>query len=756
MPTTGTTSLQPSAFERLGQPIRRWIWAQKWQRLRDVQEKAIPAVLAGGDVVISARTAAGKTEAAIMPLLTRVLDDDGRDGFRILYVSPLKALINDQYRRLEPLCEACDIPLHKWHGDVSADAKSRARKNPSGVVLITPESLEALLVRRGKEIRFLFSSLEAVVIDELHAFIGTERGMQLQSILNRIEIECGRERIDRVGLSATLGDMRLAADALRPAGGANVVVIEGNDEGNGLKLQIRGYYEKEEAPKDDGDENDEAPPDKEADERHGIPERLADDLFRFLRGHRNLLFGGSRERVELYADRLRLMCEENRVPNEFFPHHGSLSKAEREDVELRLRDDPRPTTAVATTTLELGIDIGDVESVAQIGPGFSVSSLRQRLGRSGRRAGSPAVMRMFVIERNPGRGQHPLERLNLGLVQSIAMIECLKDGWCEPPAPTGVHLSTLVHQILALILQKGGVSPQAAWKILCDRGPFKSVDRTTFADLLRCMASEENKLVEQSPEGLLMIGEFGERITEAHDFYPVFSTEREYRIMHDARTLGTYPLDSAIRSGETLIFAGRRWQVLEVDDASRVITVKPTRGGKPPRFSGNVGGLHDRIALEMKRVLESSEQYAYIDRVAVEMLGSARACFGELGLATRSILPYADGALVLPWIGTRKLNTLALAFLSRDFRTAQYQHSLELQDCDPEGVSQCLKRWAAGDVPTINALMTGVARPNLARFDNHLSWDLMTMVTVRERLDYGALQEIAISLCGDHQAKSEM
>lgn len=745
MPTKRTTILQPSAFERLGYPVRRWIWQQKWQSLRDVQEKAIPAVLAGGDVVVSARTAAGKTEAAILPLLTRVLEGQSRDGFRILYVSPLKALINDQFRRLEPLCEACDIPLHKWHGDVSADAKARARKNPSGVVLITPESLEALLVRRGKEVRFLFSSLEAVVIDELHAFIGTERGMQLQSILNRIEIECGRERIDRIGLSATLGDMRLAADALRPAGGANVTVIEGNDEGNGLKLQIRGYYDKEEAPREEAD-GEQGLRNEDAAERHGIPERLAGDLFRFLRGHRNLLFGGSRERVELYADRLRLMCEQSHVPNEFFPHHGSLSKAEREDVELRLRDDPRPTTAVATTTLELGIDIGEVESVAQIGPGFTVSSLRQRLGRSGRRAGSPAVMRMFVIERNPGRGQHPLERLNLGLIQSIAMIECLKDGWCEPPVPTGVHLSTLLHQVLALILQKGGISPQSAWQILCDCGPFKAVDRAVFADLLRCMASSNNKLIEQSPEGLLMIGEFGERITEAHDFYPVFSTEREYRIMHEARTLGTYPLDSAIRSGETLIFAGRRWQVLEVDDATRVITVKPTRGGKPPRFSGNGGGLHDRIPETMKRVLEGGEQFAYIDRIASEMLASARQCFVELGLATRFVLPYADGALVLPWTGTRKLTTLALAFLARDFRTAQFQHAIELQDCDPEGVEQCLARWASGDLPTIAALMTGVARPNVARFDNHLSWDLMTMVTVKERLDYGSLEEVAARL----------
>jgi len=181
--------LPPSAFDRLAEPVRRWIWQQKWAALRDVQEKAIPAVLAGGDVVISARTAAGKTEAAFLPLLSRITAS-GRiaDGFAVLYVSPLKALINDQHRRLESLCEACDIALHKWHGDVNEEAKARARKRPSGVVLITPESLEALLVRRGGAARGLFGRLDAVVIDELHAFIGTERGMQLLSILTRIDL----------------------------------------------------------------------------------------------------------------------------------------------------------------------------------------------------------------------------------------------------------------------------------------------------------------------------------------------------------------------------------------------------------------------------------------------------------------------------------------------------------------------------------------------------------------------------------------
>jgi len=728
-----------SAFDQLSDPVRRWIWKQKWPSLRDVQDKAIPAVLAGGDVVISARTAAGKTEAALLPLLTRVIRaQTDRDGFSILYVSPLKALINDQARRLQSLCDDCDILLHKWHGDVSADAKARARKRPSGIVLITPESLEALLVRRGNEIKFLFSSLDAVVIDELHAFIGTERGMHLQSVLNRIEVAAGRERIDRIGLSATLGDMKLAAEALRPGAGEIAHIVQGEDEGNGLRLQIRGYRKGEPRDEDIDDDAEESPP-----EEFGIPSKLAADLFRFLRGKRNLMFAGSRQKVELYADRLRLMSEDASLPNEFFAHHGSLSKAEREDVEVRLRDDPRPTTAVATTTLELGIDIGDVETVAQIGPGYSVASLRQRLGRSGRRAGNPAVLRMFVIEPYEDSGGHPVDRLNLDLIQAIAMVECLKRGWCEPPARAGLHLSTLIHQVLALILQTGGVKAGHAWAVLCKRGPFQNVDKEIFADLLRCMASTENKLIEQSPAGLLMIGEQGEKITESHEFYPVFATSREYRIMHEARALGTYPLDSPLAPGETIIFAGRRWKVLEIDDRVRVITVKPTKGGKPPYFSGEGGGIHDEIVKTMRHVLASADEYTYLDTAAAELLSAARSAFDDLDLRERSVIAYGDGAILFPWVGSKKLQTMALSFLAKNFEASNFGHFIEAQGCTVEGVESHLRELVAGNVPPLNDLLKRVAKPSVARFDHFLTWELMAMVTTRERLDFDSLPATA-------------
>lgn len=736
--------MSPSAFDQLAEPVRRWIWQQKWPSLRDVQEKAIPAVLAGGDIVISARTAAGKTEAAFLPLLSRIASSErSADGFAVVYVSPLKALINDQHRRLETLCEACDILLHKWHGDVGQDAKTRARKRPSGLVLITPESLEALLVRRGRDVPRLFSRLDAVVIDELHAFIGTERGMQLQSILNRIEVATGRERIDRIGLSATLGDMRLAADALRPGAGRGVAIIEGADEGNGLKLQIRGYAIERHASASDDAMHDGDEGIRDPFEDSSVPDPLASDLFRFLRGRSNLLFAGSRVNVETYTDRLSQMCRANSFPNEFFAHHGNLAKAMREEVEQRLRDDPRPTTAVATMTLELGIDIGDVETVAQIGPGFSVASLRQRLGRSGRRAGKPAKLRIFVPEPVAAPGDHPVDRLHLGLIQSIAMVECLLENWCEPPADAGLHLSTLIHQILAAILQTGGLKPAAAWQLLCGRGPFRNVDKGLFTDLLRRMAHPDVRLIEQSTQGLLMIGETGEQITESHEFYAVFMTEKEYRIIHEARVLGTYPLSSPVAPNETLIFAGRRWRILEVDDHARVIAVQPTRAGKPPFFAGDGGAIHDRIVTKMQEVLAGGTVFPYLDTEAVGLLTAARCAFRDLRLHERNILPHGQGVLVFPWVGTRKLRTLLAALLACELKGSAAWHVIEIQDVDTRAVLHHLKRIADAPAPDGTRLAARLAQPQLAKFDHFLSLELMNLVTAKERLDILGLPSVA-------------
>src|ERR1700761_7237393 len=246
MPPPASASDHPAAtsspFGLLAEPVRRWIYDQGWQTLREAQEAAIPVLLDGTmDVIIAAATATGKTEAAFLPICSHLADHPAAGpGIQVLYVAPLKALINDQHERLSGLCERLGIAVHRWHGDVPGSRKSAFLKNPSGILLIPPESLEALFVVRGPQAAAILAGLQYIVVDELHAFLGTERGAQLRSLMHRVELSL-RHRVPRVGLPATLGDMSLAADALRPGEAAAVRCIESRHGGQELAAQVRGY-----------------------------------------------------------------------------------------------------------------------------------------------------------------------------------------------------------------------------------------------------------------------------------------------------------------------------------------------------------------------------------------------------------------------------------------------------------------------------------------------------------------------------------
>lgn len=740
-----------TAFDRLAPPVRKWIWKQGWTSLRNVQEQAIPALLSGGDALISARTAAGKTEAAFLPLLSRVLAGEERNsaGFALLYVAPLKALINDQYRRLEGLAEDCALPLHKWHGDVSSDAKLKARDRPSGIVMITPESMEATLVRQGREVRRLFGSVQAVVIDEFHAFIGSERGRQLLSILSRIEASVGRDRIDRIGLSATLGDMDIARSALRPEDPNGVKQINCGAGGGDLLLQIRGYRdavsnkrERDRERKDADPSTTQPQPVMPAD---GLKE-IATHAFGVLRGKRNLFFAGSRSRVEVLTDRLRSLAEENGLPNEFFTHHGNLARSERESVEVRLRDDPRPTTAVATSTLELGVDIGEIESVAQYGPGWSVASLRQRLGRSGRRPGKPAILRVYVLERELSPTLDPSDKMRLSLLQSIATVDLLREGWCEPPRSGGLHLSTLCHQILATIAQTGGMRPDTAWQLLCGKGPFRTVDRSLFVELLKAMAHQDARLIEMSPQGLLMLGGEGERLTASYDFFAVFQTPEEYRVMDHGRSLGTLPVDKLLMPGQTIIFGGRRWLIEKVDVRARIIDVKAAGEAVAPSFDGEGGGIHDAIAARMLDWLGRHDIPPYLDPVGRELLAEGRMAFGSLGLRDRPIVQVGRACYIFPWVGGVKLETLTMALSARSMQAAAEMHCIVVRDCSAADLLAVLREIAGEPAPSGADLVADIAKVPREKYDHYLTPDLLGRVIANDRIDAPALPTLATSL----------
>lgn len=656
-----------SAFDKLARPVQKWIRQKGWRELRDIQARSIRTICeTNADLIVAASTAGGKTEAAFLPLISQVLDEpsDGT-GFDLLYIGPLKALITDQAMRLEGICQEAELPVVPWHGDVSQSIKTRALKSPKGILLITPESLEALFIRRGLEVVRLFGATRAVVIDELHTVLDSERGVQLRSLLTRLELAIERP-IRRIGLSATLGDMDLAKAYLRPDAASSVQLIEADGGEAELRLQLRGYLS--------GDEDENSP---------SATDAIAAHLFKHLRGSDNLVFAGARQRVEIYADRLRELCEREHLPQEFYPHHASLSREHRDFVERRLKDPANPTTAVCTSTLELGIDIGDVTCVAQVGAPFSVAALRQRLGRSGRRDGQPAILRQYAVEAKLTPESSFVDRLRLGLIRSIAMIDLLLEGWCEPPKPQALHLSTLVHQILSVIAQRGGASAGVVYNVLCREGPFRKVTTEVFADVLRAIGHPETGLIEQAGSGLLLLGSTGERLVEHYSFYAVFQTPEEFRLVAEGRDLGTLPIDNVLAPGMLLIFSGRRWVVQEIHDREKVIVVKPAMAGVPPVFGGDAGDIHDKVIDRMFAVLEGDFSPAYMDTVSLTMLEEARAHYEQLGFRANNIHSIGEHtSIIATRVGTVKTSTLALALRSEGLSVEQHDGFLLVEAGD--------------------------------------------------------------------------
>ena len=737
--------MDSAAFEQLHPEVRRWIWRTGWTALRDVQEQAIPTILAGEtDVVIAAATASGKTEAAFLPILS-LLADDAKGSVRALYVSPLKALINDQFARLDLLCEALDVPVARWHGDVGQAAKRKLLKNPEGILIITPESLEALFVVRGPEVARLLERLAFVVVDELHAFLGNERGAQLQSLLHRVELAL-RRRVPRIGLSATLGDLGLACEFLRPGGGERVQRVESKAEGQELKLQVRGY--REIPPRLSPTEVEER---QRAGESVAVEDTLEGDtlsigrhLFEHLRGGHHLIFANARRRVEVLADLLRRLSERHGVPNEFWPHHGSLAKELREEAEAAIKDRSRPASAVCTTTLELGIDVGAIESVAQIGPPPSVASLRQRLGRSGR-AGGPAILRVYLQEPQIEPATPVHATLRTDLVETIANIDLLLAGWCEVPEASSLHLSTLVQQMLSLIAQHGAVRAQPAFEALCERGPFAAVTAPLFTRLLRSLGRRE--LLQQDASGELLLGPEGERLVNHYSFYAAFSTPEEYRLMAQGRPLGSLPISFALFPGLHLIFAGRRWAVVSIDEGQRVIDLKPAGGGRPPAFSErSFAPVGDRVRQEMLRIYADAALPRYLDAPARELLAEGRSNFYRLRLHEAALLQDGENVLFFPFRGDRVLDTLVVWLKTLNLEAHREGVAVVFGRAQLEEVQAALRRLAEGPLPDPVALAATVTNTMREKYHPFLDPDLLAAEYAASCLDLEGAREVVAVL----------
>lgn len=705
-----------SSFHLLDERIQRFIWAESWESLREAQEAAIPLIVkAERDVIVAAATAAGKTEAAFLPALTHLLQTDP-PGL-IAYISPLKALINDQFGRLDRLCEQLEVPVWPWHGDISASTKTRFMTKRQGVLLITPESLEALLCNRGTSVGAVFERLTFFVVDELHAFIGAERGKQLQSLMHRIERVIGRT-VPRIGLSATLGDMTLAAEFLRPGKGSAVAMVESKSSGTELKILVKGYEEplvvKVDSPLlgEEGDFGEELP-------EPVTPAQIAAHLFKNLRGTNNLVFPNSRREVERYTHLLNKLCEQQQVPNEFWPHHGSLSKEIRSETEAALKQKEHPATAICTNTLELGIDIGAVKSVGQIGPPPSVASLRQRLGRSGRRKGEPAILRGYCVEDAFGPNASLDTELRLGTLQMTAMISLLLEGWFEPPRSHGAHLSTLVQQVLSFIAQNGGATIGQLYSLLCAPGtPFAGATKDEFVELVRHLGQKE--LLVQESSGVLLHGRLGEKFVNHYTFYAAFAADEEFRIVAGGRPLGTLPVSQALSVGQRILFAGKTWRVEEIDEQQKTIFVVRSGGGAPPLFSGGAGRTHTRVRQRMRQLLESTDvPPPYLDEVAKRFLAEARANYAARNLASEFVVDQGQQVLLLTWLGDAANEALACLLLRRGFIATAGGPGVEVQKGkhSTEDVLDVLVDAAVDGTPPLDLLLADVRNLQREKWD---------------------------------------
>ena len=727
-----------ASFGLLHPKIQRWVWDAGWEELKDAQERAIPVIIDGThDIVIAAATASGKTEAAFLPILSVLLEREERSS--VIYIGPLKALINDQWGRLDALCERLDIPVVPWHGDVADSRKKRFLKSPDGVLLITPESLEALLMNHGHGLGGIFAGLRFIVVDELHAFIGTERGRQLQSLMHRIETVVKR-RVPRIGLSATLGDMGLAAEFLRPGGGAELIFSR--DGGQELKVIVKGYLDKppmlkgKEIVSHEGEEGMDAP----GEEAENLAfKAIGEDLFKALRGANHLVFPNSRGQVESYADLLRRRCEADGFPNEFWPHHGSLSKEIREEAEAALKSRERPATAICTTTLELGIDIGSVKSVAQIGAAPTVAGLRQRLGRSGRRKGEPAILRCYCTEREITPNTPLDDRLRHRLVLAAAQIRLLVGGWCEPPRPDGLHLSTLIQQLLSAIAQYGGLTAQDAWRLLCADGPFANLSQREFAELLRGLAGR--RVLMQEARGLLLHGPIGEQLTGHYSFYAAFASGDEYRLVCGSRTLGSIPVSRPLEPGSHVIFAGRRWRVQSVDMEKRVIEVNPDKGGRAPLFDGMGGKVHDRVRQEMRAVLAEGHPVPFLDKCADGLLAEARCEFRRLGLDRESVVGGGAELHAFLWKGDWIQDTVALMLSTRGLDALNLGLSIWVHGL-PVGDWRGLCQEIVANPPSEAELMQHVVNQQQEKWDFLLPDDLLVRNYVSHNLDIKGAMDV--------------
>lgn len=649
-----------SAFERLAPFIKNYIYKNKWDELREIQVAACDVIFNSNEnLLLSSGTASGKTEAAFLPILTELFEKPSK-SVGILYISPLKSLINDQFYRLEELLLEVDIPVTKWHGDVSADKKKKLLDCPKGILQITPESLESMLLNRKGEIVQLFSDLRFIIIDEVHYFMGNDRGIQLLSILERISRLTGNVP-RRVGLSATLGDYSCAIEWLNAGTTRKCNVPSIGTNKRILRLAVEYFIiEKNNDKKLDDLEND-----------------YYQYIYKRTIGKKCIIFANSRQQVEHTVAVLKHIALKNSTADIYRIHHGNISAGYREDTEKEMKDSEKPIVTGATVTLELGVDIGSLDRIVQLQSPFTVSSFVQRLGRCGRR-GKPAEM-FFVFASDNEVHEDLMENINWQFIKCIAIIQLyIREQWIEPSYIQKCPFSLLYHQTMSYIASEGEVSAARLAQYILSLFPFQYVTQDDYKKLLKYLLDIEH--LEKSERGGLIIGLKGEKIVSHYDFYSVFKTPQEYIVKWESKTVGT--VETLFTVGDQFELAGNAWEVKDVSEKSHTIYVNSIFGISKISWSPKpFGDLDTKIVQEMYDVICSEEKYPYLSDRAFEELCEIRQIIKKGNIHNQSILETErkNHYRIFPWIGTKGLRGFSLALKKKGINNDINYHGICLE-----------------------------------------------------------------------------
>lgn len=643
-------------FERYAPFIQDFIYENSWRQLRAVQVAAGDAIFDTDDnVLLCASTASGKTEAAFFPILT-LFTENAPKSIGAIYIGPLKALINDQFYRLNDLCKEANIPIWHWHGDVSQSHKEKCLKNPSGILQITPESLEALLLHKHSFISKLFCDLRFIVIDEVHSLLRGDRGGQTICLIQRLS-EIADVNPRRIGLSATVGDIERTGEFLSLGTGRRTIIPDIATKATKWRLSMEHFYISKQL--DDAYEVMER--DDYEDSRYMQPLDMKSDdapknadpgigyIYENTRNKKCLVFVNSREEAETVTATLRQYCEMNNDKDRFLIHHGNLSASYRETAEAVMKDDGQYKTTVTTATLELGIDIGRLERAFQIDAPATVSSFLQRLGRTGRRELPPEMWFVMREDAPEARAMLP-ETIPWKLIQGISLIQLyLEERWVEPTKLDRLPYSLLYHQTMAILASCGELSPaQLASKVLT-LPVFYRISQEDYKVLLRHLIEIDH--IQRTDEGGLIIGLAGERIINSFKFYAVFQENEEYTVRSDSQEIGT--IVKPPPAGDKIAIAGHVWVVDEVDHKKHVVYCTKVRGIVPAFFGLCPGDIHTKILERMKSVLEENRDYQYLMKNAVVRLDEARKS-AKSSLVTKQPLINLGGDMwcLFPWVGT--------------------------------------------------------------------------------------------------------